>query len=156
MPWKDEVADYEWADGMNRISSVRYGGGSAGLQGVGQSRQGKKVWKVIIRILTQNINLLLQDKILSAVFMYLWLSKSLIWQTMLTHQCHHFYLSIQSVQDTCAIILKRSSSGIVLVISLVPSFPTILWLTSSLTDCTLIWVLYLKRLHIWQTSYCRH
>ncbi|KAJ8710873.1 hypothetical protein PYW08_009388 [Mythimna loreyi] len=46
----------------------------------------------------------------ATIILYLWPMKNLALHTMLSYQCEKFYIAIQNVQDTCAIILKTTCS----------------------------------------------
>ncbi|KAH9640161.1 hypothetical protein HF086_018403 [Spodoptera exigua] len=53
----------------------------------------------------------LDDAIALSILIFMWQSKDLLWQTIVTKQCEKFYLALQRLQDTCSLILMSSCSG---------------------------------------------
>lgn len=56
------------------------------------------------------------EETLLSVGVLCWLIKGLVWQTILIYQCEEFYSAVESVQDTCALILKSNCSGYIFII----------------------------------------
>ena len=44
-----------------------------------------------------------------------WLLKNLFWQLLLGQQCEKFYIAVQRVKDSCAMILMSNCSGMYLL-----------------------------------------
>ena len=58
------------------------------------------------------LQILLQEQTLYFILAVLcWMIKDLMWQTVLIQQCEKFYLALQRIQDTCAVVLKSTCSG---------------------------------------------
>ncbi|KAF9412171.1 hypothetical protein HW555_009244, partial [Spodoptera exigua] len=52
----------------------------------------------------------LDDAIALSILIFMWQSKDLLWQTIVTKQCEKLYLALQRLQDTCSLILMSSCS----------------------------------------------
>ncbi|CAD0249728.1 unnamed protein product [Spodoptera exigua] len=64
-----------------------------------------------LRIKDRTSDLRIQDDAIAlSILIFMWQSKDLLWQTIVTKQCEKFYLALQRLQDTCSLILMSSCS----------------------------------------------